>query len=171
MKKLSTHANKGVNLVIAHDKNTTELTLWAESMLTNGKNENKTIKGYEIISETAEGLKAKGHKTASLKTTIATVCKVLDINLSLQGLGSKQTAIMKVPMPKQGGAKVGKLVTKKETAQAKANKVLKLETKRVYFDEGHDKAFMSMPTDQQKLHIAHLTKLMTTVTKKRANNN
>ena len=153
MKKLSTYANKGVNLVIAHDKNSTELTLWAESMLTN------------------EGLKAKGHKTASLKTTIATVCKVLDINLSLQGLGSKQTAIMKVPMPAQGGAKVGKLVTKKETAQAKANKVLKLETKRVYFDEGHDKAFMSMAKDQQQLHIDHLISLMAIATKKRVNKN
>ena len=171
MKKLSTHANKGVNLVIAHDKNTVDLTLWAESMLTNGKNENKTIKGYEIIAETAEGLKAKGHKTASLKTTIAKVCKELDIELSLQGLGSKQTAIMKIPMKAQGGAKVGKLVTKKETAQAKANKVLKLETKRVYFDEGHDKAFMSMAKDQQQLHIDHLISLMAIATKKRVNKN
>ena len=158
-----------------NDLTPTQATLYRSYVATNNKgiSQQKEItrlcelasEGYEEIILIAELLKANAESTATIKVQVSRAMAKLKTGLTLQGLGKKDDDVI-----------IAKKSTDNQPAEAteatESNKaptpesLVEPDTKVFDFDE-FDKAFIAMATDQQKVMIAHLTKLMKATTKLR----
>jgi len=158
-----------------NDLSKTQATLYRSYVATNNKgiSQQKEItrlcelgtEGHKEIILIAELLKANAEATATIKVQVSRAMAKLKTGLTLQGLGKKDTDVI-----------IAKKNTDNEPSEAteatESNKaptpesLVEANTKVFDWDEV-DKQFIAMATDQQKVMIAHLTKLMKATTKLR----
>jgi hypothetical protein len=158
-----------------NDLTPTQATLYRSYVATNNKgiSQQKEItrlcelasEGHKEIILIAELLKANNEATATIKVQVSRAMAKLKTGLTLQGLGKKDKKVF-----------IAKINTDNQPAEAteatESNKaptpesLVEPNTKIFDFDE-FDKVFIAMATDQQKVMIAHLTKLMKATTKLR----
>ena len=151
----------------------TQATLYRSYLATNSKNTNQQkeitrlcelgTEGQKEIVDIATLLKTNGERTATIKVQVSRAMANLQTGLTLQGLGKSDDVVFigakntdNVPEDKP------EVATKAPTPES----LVEPNTKSFDFDE-FDKVFIAMATDQQKVMIAHLTKLMKATTKLR----
>jgi hypothetical protein len=119
--------------------------------------------GHKEIIGIVELMKVNNESTAKIKTQVSRASGKQKTGLSLQGLGKDDNVII---APKKDSTKPAK--DKQEVAEKapKPEDSVEANTKSFDFDE-LDKVFIAMATDQQKVMIKHLTKLMNATTKLR----
>jgi len=155
-------------MITINDLNKTEATLYRSYVKANSLdvNQQKAIdtycsegkQGHAKIISIVELMKANNESVAKIKTQVSRAFKKLDVDLSLQP-GKKDEDVQIAP--KQ--ANVNEV---KATKAPKPEDSVEANTKSFDFDE-LDKVFIAMATDQQKVMIEHLTKLMNATTKLR----
>ena len=155
-------------MITINDLQKTEATLYRSYVKANSLdvNQQKAIdaycsegkQGHAKIISIVELMKANNESVAKIKTQVSRAFKKLDVDLSLQP-GKKDEDVQIAP--KQ--ANVNEV---KATKAPKPEDSVEANTKSFDFDE-LDKVFIAMATDQQKVMIEHLTKLMNATTKLR----
>ena len=151
----------------------TQATLYRSYVATNKGNTNQQkeitrlcelgTEGHSEIVAIATVLKDNGERTATIKVQVSRAMANLQTGLTLQGLGKGDGKVF-----------IGKKNTDNEPLEApevatKAptpESLVEPDTKVFDFEE-LDRVFIAMATDQQKVMIAHLTKLMKATTKLR----
>tara|TARA_R110002167_G_scaffold366030_1_gene592749 strand:+ start:183 stop:674 length:492 start_codon:yes stop_codon:yes gene_type:complete len=158
------HTIKGIE-----DLTKTQATLYRSYVATNSKNTNQQkeitrlcelgTEGHREIEAIAELLKANAESTATIKVQVSRAMAKLQTGLTLQGLGKTDDDVV---IAKKNTDNEPVESNKAPTPESQAEP----DTKSFDFDE-LDKVFIAMATDQQKVMIAHLTKLMKATTKLR----